>query len=345
MSPPPGRRRVTLADVAVSAEVDRSVVSRVLNDDPRLSIRPETRERVLTAVRELGYRRNAMARSLRTQRAEAFGFVIPTFENPIYASIIQGAEREAERRGLALLTSSAEHESFSVASLVDLAGQGRIDGLLLAVEDDVDTIDAELDALAIPWMLVNRRSPKARRWAILDDEGAARIAVEHLVQLGHRRIAHLAGPPGADTASRREDGYGRAMADAGLEVGSGFVLPSDYTNEGGASALRRLLDGPAEVTAVFAANVAAAIGALGVAHERGVRVPDDLSIVAVHDLPLAGYLNPPLTTVRMPLQALGERAVGLLSDVPARERLHTVVRGPMELVVRKSTAAPRPVAP
>ncbi|MET8869168.1 LacI family DNA-binding transcriptional regulator [Nonomuraea sp. NPDC004580] len=333
------RTRVTLADVAAMARVDRAVVSRVVNKDPTLNIRQETRERVLAAIEELGYRPNVAARSLRTSRAHMFGLFIPDFANPVYAEIIKGAEAEAAARGYVLVTGSAT--GAGLGEYMDRIGQGRIDGLLLAGTGEDADLAAQLDQAAIPWLMLNNRSQGVKRYVILDDQRAAALAVEHLVGLGHRRIAHLAGPSRADTAARRSAGYSAAMRDAGLPEGP--ITAADYTPAGGAAAMARLLaDAPEgeRPTAVFVANVASAIGAMEGVRAAGLEIPRDVSIVAVHDLDLASYLNPALTTVRMPLAELGRRGVSLLGGLDPDATVAEVLAGPIELIHRRSTAPP-----
>ncbi|MFG1703321.1 LacI family DNA-binding transcriptional regulator [Nonomuraea sp. M3C6] len=331
------RSRVTLADVAAIARVDRAVVSRVVNKDPTLNIRPETRERVLAAIEELGYRPNVAARSLRTARAHMFGLFIPDFANPVYAEIIKGAEAEAASLGYVLVTGSAT--GAGPGEYMDRLGQGRIDGLLLAGAGDESGLVERLDRAAIPWIMLNNRSRSVNRYVILDDERAAALAVEHLVRLGHRRIAHLAGPSDADTATRRSAGYSAAMREAGLPEGP--IEAADYTPAGGAAAMARLLAVPEPPTAVFVANVASAIGAMDGVRSAGLEIPRDVSIVAVHDLELASYLYPALTTVRMPLAELGRRGVALLGSLKPDDPVAEVLAGPIELIQRRSTAPPR----
>lgn len=335
-----GVHRTTLADVAARARVDRSVVSRVLSEDPDLVIRTETRERVLDAVRELGYRPNVAARSLRTRRTGTLGLVIPDYANPVYAEIIKGAEVAAAECDRVLLTGSAG-TARELGSHLDLLGQGRVDGLLLAGEL---TSKASLDALTaagLPWLLVNRTMRGESRHVILDDERAAALAVEHLMGLGHSSIAHLAGPATSNTAQRRARGYRAALRQHDLVPSADLVQRADYTPDGGYRAMCRLLDRPTRPTAVFVANVASAIGALHALRARGVVAPDDISVVAVHDFPLAEHLSPALTTVRMPLRELGRRGVHRLSNLGPDDTVTEVVRGPMELVERESTAPPR----
>jgi LacI family transcriptional regulator len=332
-------RRSTVLDVAKRAGVDRSVVSRVLSGDTRLNIRDQTRERVLAAVKELDYTPNPVARSLRMNRAEAMGLLIPDFGNPIYAAIITGAEVAAARAGRVLLTGSFAGGP-ALGEYIDRLGHGRVDGLLIAGAPTAGDLIADLEKSDIPWLLVNRRAPNSRRHVLLDDEGAAAVAVGHLVELGHQRIAHLAGPKEADTAQRREHGYRKALEKAGLGVESGLIARGDYTAEGGGRAMERLIAGKHPPTAVFVANVAAAIGALAALRAAGVHVPGELSIVAVHDLWLAAYLEPPLTTVRMPLEQLGSRAIEVLASEPADAVVEEVLTAPLKLIARESTGPP-----
>lgn len=334
----PGKR-VTLADVATHAGVDRSVISRVMNSDPGLNIRPETRERVLASVKALGYRPNAAARTLRTRQSRTFGLFIPDYANPVYAEIIKGAEAAAADRECVLVTGSGRVAD-SAKAFLDLLADGRVDGLLLAGGVRASATLAALRESRMPWLLLNWSMTDATRHIVLDDEGAAAMAVEHLVSLGHRRIAHLAGPDGSDTASRRASGYRAAMRLHGQAPDPALAVRADYTAEGGFQAMTELLGRTPRPTAVFVANVASAIGALRAAYRCGVRVPDELSIVAVHDLPLAEYLVPALTTVRMPLEELGRRGVEKLTTTDPDTPVAETVDGPMELVLRESTAVP-----
>jgi DNA-binding LacI/PurR family transcriptional regulator len=333
------RRRTTITDVARLASVDPSVVSRVINADDRLTIKDETRRRVLDAIETLGYHPNAAARSLRTAQSGTFGLLIPDFANPIYAEIIKGAEEAATAHGALLLTGTALEGR--PGRYVELVASGRVDGLLLAS----DRLNAEAISAVVrsgkPIVSVNQRIPGVASTIIADDGGAAVVAVEHLVSLGHTKIGHIRGPAGSDTARRRLAGYRKAMKRAGLQVDAGQIVESNYTAEGGFEAMTSLLGDRAAITAVLVANVAAAIGALAAARALGVAVPAEISVVAIHDNPLAEYLAPPLTTVRLPLAELG--AVGVRTLIQGRSATGgtTVVSEPTELMLRKSTCAPR----
>lgn len=338
MSIQPRPARPRLVDVAELAGVDKAVVSRLVNNDPALNIRPETRARVEAAIKELGYRPNAAARSLRTARSRMIGLFIPDFANPVYAEIIKGAEAAATHRGYAIVAGSPVLGS-RVGDYLDLLGPGRVDGVLFAGGLLEGEDQAVIDRLQIPWLHVNRRSGSANRYVVLDDERGAQLAVEHLIGLGHREVAHIAGPPSADTARRRRQGYEKVLAEHGLVVDDRLVHRGDYTPDGGYEATDRLLRATTP-TAIFVANVASAIGVLQCLWQHGLGVPDDVSVAAIHDLSLAAHLIPPLTTVRMPLYELGSRAVELLLKAPTDQPIDETVAEPIELVVRASTGPP-----
>jgi len=341
--PRTGERRVTLVDVAKAAGVDKAVVSRVVNDDPALVIRPETRARVKAAIEQLGYQPNLAARSLRTSRARSLGLVIPDFSNPVYAEIIAGAESEALGRGYVLLAGSSSSVGGSSQRYLDLLGSGRVDALLLAGGSMTTADQQRLQQQGLPWLMLNNRPTRGgvARYVVLDDAKAARLAVDHLLELGHTRIAHVAGPAKADTAARRKRGYQQRMKAAGIEVPASLTASGDYTPAGGRQAVDELLNGSRPPTAVFVANLASAIGVLDGLREAGLSVPGDVSVVAVHDLPLAAHLSPPLTTVSMPLRRLGARGVELLLSTDATDMVEEKLSDHIELVVRESTAPPR----
>lgn len=332
------RKRSTIADVAALAGVDRAVVSRLITDDPRLRIRESTRQRVLDAIRDLDYQPNVTARSLRTARTDMLALLVPDYANPAYGEIIKGAEGAAAAVGSSLLTASMQVADASFERYLQQLGHGRVDGLLLAAGGTGGPPEDELEQLGLPWLCVNRTGPGRRRYVVLDDERAVGLAVGHLLALGHTRLGFVAGPADSDSAERRRLGYIAAMEAAGLEPSA--VGYADYTPEGGAAAMAQLLGRDDRPTAVVVANVASAIGALHTARLAGVRVPDDLSVIAIHDLTISAYLDPPLTAVRMSLAGLGARAVDLLLTRDPDEPVHEVVAGPVDLIQRGSTAPP-----
>ena len=320
--------RTTLADVAQAAGVDVSLVSRVLRGED-VKVRADTRERIMEMARALDYRPNAIARSLKSSKAGAFGLVIPTFNNPVYAQIITGAEMAAARLGSVMLTTSGQ--GWDQTNWLESLDGGRVDGLLIAGGSGLDYA-----RLRVPHLMVNRAVPGIDRYVVLDDEKASRMAVDHLADLGHVRIGFIGGPAGADTAVRRWRGFEQACRDRGLGLPAD-PISGEYTVAGGRGAMQSLIDAGQSFTAVVVANLPSAVGALQALDELRVRVPEDVSIVAIHDADLAGLVRPALTTVQMPLTRLGARAIELLSTTSPTDTINEVVDSPMRIVVRDST--------
>jgi LacI family transcriptional regulator len=335
-APATPRLRVRMKDVAADAGVDTSLVSRLLSGDETLSVRPETEARVLEAVRRLGYRRNTAARTLKTSRTMALGMVLPGFGNVIYGEIARGAEERASAAGYVLLITG------DAAGAHNEVLEDRVDGLLYATATtaSVPTLNAPG---APPAILINRREPATGPSVIVDDEAGVAVATSYLASLGHRLIAHIAGPQTVDTARRRQRGFVDAMADLGLEVPDGHVVEAPFDERGGAMATATLLAGPIRPTAIVVANAIAAVGAMGALRRAGLAIPGDISIAALHEIPNAPYLEPPLTTVRMPLVELGRRAVDvLLGMIDGGAGSDVLVERAPELIVRESCAPPRP---
>lgn len=333
--------QVTMRDVAKLAHVDAAVVSRVLRSDPTLSVRQETRDRIHAAVTKLDYRPNPAARSLRTSRANAYGLIIPDFHNTVYAGIIEGAQQAALDRNCALLTASWATPNVATDKFADVLGNGTVDGLLLAGSVSADVLVQLFHDGGRPVLSVNRRLPGMGRYVILDDAAAARTGVEHLLDLGHTKIGHIAGPRDLDTAERRLEGYETALASAGATAPLSYVEHAAYSPASGYDDMRKLLAHHDPPTAVFVANVTSAVGALRAIHEARLDVPGDISVVSVHDTDLAEFASPPLTVVSMPLHQLGHRALELLADTRPQEEVNEVVSAPLELIARASTARPR----
>ncbi len=328
-------RPPTLRDVAALAAVNPSVVSRVLNRDPTLKITDATRERVLDAVTRLSYRPNALARGLRMSTTSALGLVLPEVANPVYGPIVVGAERRATEAGYVLVLGSGLDAASTEASFARLLDEGRVDGLLVASATVEDELLRTLAAGSAPVIAVNRRISGAVGSVIVDDAAAARIATEHLLELGHRRIMHIAGPPSMDTTQRRQQGYEAAMTAAGLPSlvvgGEGWDAASGYRVARGAL-------GDDTVSAVFVANVMSAIGVIRAAREHGRVIPDDMSVVCLHESPVAEYFDPSLTTVALPLEELGRAAVELVLDRLAGGVARDVLLSDLpQLLVRGST--------
>jgi LacI family transcriptional regulator len=321
-----------MKDVAAEAGVDPSLVSRLLNGDTSLSVRPETEERVMAAVKRLDYRRNTAARTLKTARTMAIGMVIPDLRNVIYTEIAQAASARADAAGYVLLITGGG------GGLRTEIVEDRVDGLLYGVAT-ADTVPRVNAPGSPPAVLVNRREPDAGPSVVVDDQAGVALGTTYLISLGHRWIAHIAGPLNVDTARRRRRGYVNAMAEAGLEVPASYVAESTFNEVGGATATAALLSLRPRPTAIVAANSVAALGAMASVRNAGLRVPEDISVVGLHDIPQAAYLNPPLTTVRMPLAELGSRAVDMiLGMLNGAAPADVMVASLPELIVRGSTA-------
>jgi len=332
------RGRVRLSDVARRAGVGTSVASRVLNADPTVSVRLETRERILEAARSLSYTPNAFARGLKTARTMTLGLVLSNLAYAVNAEIIRGAVRQAAREGYVVLVADAEEFEEAGDAYNRLLLERRVDGLLIASATRGRAIDG-LPSQPLPFVLVNRREEALGVSVSLDDAAGTTLAVEHLVALRHNLIAHVGGPPDADTARRRLAGFKHGMTAAGIPASPACIVQAPFSERGGYDAGKRLLAASPRPTAIVAASLASAIGVIAASRSLGLRVPDDVSVVGFHDAPVAAYLNPPLTTVRMPLGEMAEVAVDALAQlIEGISVSNIVISTPPELVERDSTA-------
>ncbi|GAB3434584.1 LacI family DNA-binding transcriptional regulator [Actinophytocola sediminis] len=335
--------RVSITDVARQAGVTPAVVSRVLNDDPKLQVREETRDRVLTAARELDYTPSHAARALRHNRAGALGLAVHDVANPLYGEIILGAQRAAADAGHVLLLADIDGLARGDETVHRAVHGGAIDGLLLQRAGTVS--DRRVIATAttrIPTVLLNDRSSTLASVA-LDDAGGTRLATEHLLALGHTRVAHLK-IGGTQRSGQRVRGWRDTLTRAGLPADPTWVVAGGHTVDSGRAGMAELLATVAPLpTAVVVGNVLAAIGALTAAREAGLRVPADLSVVAFHDVTYAAHLVPALTAVAMPMRELGAAAVTLLLErLGGAAPRHVVVREPEPTLVPRGSTAPPP---
>ncbi len=317
----------------------------MLRDDPSQQVRPETRERILAAARELRYRPNALARGLRTRRTDTFGLIIPSLDNLGFADVTHGIQSAAAAAGKLVMVVEAEAVGDAAAHGVyqRLIGDGRLDGLIVAFASIDDDLVGQLVERDIPLVLVNRRTSRARGSVVVDDERGSRLAVEHLLGLGHRRVGYLGIDAETDTARRRLAGYTAAIEAAGIDVDPRWLAVGPPTEAGGRAAVREILAMPGDIrpTGYFVASLMSAIGALAELDANGVGVPDDASLVAFNDHPFAAHTAPPLTTVRMPNVRMGAQAVGMLLAAMEGEPVRDVVIDDApELVIRASTAPP-----
>ncbi len=331
----------TLSDVAALAGVSISAVSRVLSNAPSSRVSGATRQRIEDAARELNYHPNFAARALKFSRTNVVALVVPDLTNAIFSELMRGVEEAAADLGYMVLLARAESMQPASATMVKLVGEGRVDGVLVQVGDNTTSEDLAgiLDG-RVPAVLINSRREDHVGSVILPDEAGIAVAVGHLVGLGHTRIGLVNGLPTTDSAQRRRVGFDRAMAAAGLPVDPRFVTSLGYDPKQGREAMRVFAALPERPTALVVANVNAALGLLVESRTLGVRVPDDVSIVAIHDAWTAENAWPPLTTVRMPLYELGKLSMAAIFDRIRFEAIDdiVVIEPAPELIVRESTA-------
>jgi LacI family transcriptional regulator len=332
---------VTLRDVARVAGVHPATVSRALNEETRALVNEETARRVLKTAEKLGYQPNPIARGLKTNRSYTIGVLIPDLTNPLFPPILRGIEDLLETAGYTALTANTDNDP--ERELLDLQTMRarQVDGIIAATaRRDHRLHDALLDA-GLELVLVNRRQEELPvSSATADDRLGMRLAVEHLLSLGHTRIAHLAGPLDYSTGLDRHESFLDTMRSAGVEPDPELVRVAEaFTESEGARLCGELIAEGRDLTAIAAANDLLALGCLDVFAERGVRCPEEISVVGFNDMPFAGRFQPPLTTIHIPHYEIGKAAGELMlerlqgGDAPPRE-----VRLEPHLVVRESTA-------
>ncbi len=339
------KKRVTSEDVARLAGVSRTTVSLVLNNSPHVRISAETRRRVLEAARQLNYYPNAAARSLVSQRAMTLGLILSqtpeqVFADPFLPQVLLGVNSVAQRAGYRILLETITTPD-NRDTYITLAREKRIDGFILSGPRSDDQALRELHADGFPIVLLGQLRDTTIPFVDVDNIAAAFIAVHHLVNLGHRRIGLITNGPTHYTASQdRLEGYRRALEKAHIPYDPQLVMFGNFREESGREAMERLLDLDPPPTAVFAASDAIALGAMVAIRRRGLRIPEDIALVGFDDIPLAAYVDPPLTTVRLPAFELGREAAQLLVDiVEGRPRTSLHVTLNTTLVVRESCGA------
>jgi DNA-binding LacI/PurR family transcriptional regulator len=335
-----GAKPATIYDVARHVGVSIATVSRALNGTGQIA--PDTREQIDDAVRALGYKPNTLARSLVTRSTQTIALLLPDITNPFYPGLVKGVQDCAHRNGYMVLLCTAEGDPDGEESYLSMLRSRQVDGALVdglrlskarigAFVDDgfpIVSLDRDIDSAVVPLVQVDNRR-------------GARLATEHLLELGHRRIGHVLGVERLRITSDRRQGYEDALSAAGLAVDPDLVVGGAYTEEGGREAIDRLLDIAPDVTAVFAANDLSAIGVLNGLVDRGVAVPDEFSVVGFDDLRIASYVSPKLTTIHQPADEIGTRAAQVLIDLlqGRRRRQRRIMLEPT-LVVRESSGPP-----
>ena len=328
-----------MKDIARELDVSVVTVSKVLRNHS--DIGPATRERVLQRVKELGYQPNWVARSLVTRRTYIIGLVVPDLMHSFFAEVAKGVGRKIRPRGYNVVISNSEEDAQLEAQEVNLLLARQIDGLILASAQKPGQSDLfeRIEEHKVPVVLIDRRiSGLDLSYVGVDDEQVGRLATEHLIERGCRRIAHIRGPQ-ISTGLGRLAGYRQALSHHGLRVASRYILAGDSGDSTGYEAMRRLLALDPPPDGVFCYNDPVAAGAMKAALEAGLRVPEDLAVVGAGNVHYSDLLRVPLSTVDQSSSQIGEHAADLLLDLveskrPRRPR--TILLAP-KLVVRDST--------
>jgi LacI family transcriptional regulator len=341
---PPSDARVTLKDVARAAGVHPGTASRALNVETRPLVNAATADRVLAAAERLGYRPNPIARGLKTSRSYTVGVLIPDLTNPLFPPIVRGIQDRLEEAAYTPLIANTDNDADRELADFEAMRSRQVDGFITATARlDRDELD-NLTGLTLPVVLVNRGLEQGPVPSVVgDDRAGIRLAVRHLAELGHRRIAHLAGPQDISTGRLRQQGFVDGMRACGLEPDPELILVGDALVESeGVRLCSMLLDADRAATAIVAANDMMALGCYDVLAERGLRCPADISVIGHNDMPFASHFQPPLSTIRIPHYELGARAAELLLERlldPDGPAVHEQLAP--ELIVRDSTAPPR----
>jgi LacI family transcriptional regulator len=334
---------ITLRDVARVAGVHPGTVSRALNPETRGLVNERTAQRVLEAAKELGYRPNPIARGLRTNRSHTIGVLVPDLMNPLFAAVVRGIEDGLRDGGYTPLIANTDNDAERERVAFEAMRARQVEGFIAATARRDHWLLADEVVSGAKVVLVNRRVDSDALPAVTgDDHQGVRLAVEHLAGLGHRLIAHLAGSQTLYTGWSRHQGFVDAMHARGLKPDPELIVYSEaFTEPEGARCCGELLDRPRDFTAIVAGNDLLALGCYDALDERGLRCPDDISVVGYNDMPFVDRFRPPLTTVRVPHYELGATAAGLMLeqlqevDAPPRQLLLAP-----ELVIRGSTAPP-----
>lgn len=334
------RHSTTLDEVATRSGVSRATVSRVVNGNPKVT--PAAQQAVHRAIGELGYVPNRAARSLVTRRSDSVALVIPEptsrlFMEPFFPAVLRGASEAVAARDvqLVLLMAQSGPEEGRIARYLSA---GHADGVLLLSLHGSDPLPALLNKRGVPFVVGGKPPTSGVSFVDVDNRHGAELAVQHLIGLGRRRIATIAGPADMAAGLDRLAGYRSALTAAGIPPSDALVEVADFSREGGATAMARLLDRTPDLDGVFAASDLMAVGAMSTLARRGLRVPNAVAVVGFDDSPLAESTDPPLTSVRQPMSEMGREMVRLLfTAMEDREAVTRSVILGTELVVRGSS--------
>jgi LacI family transcriptional regulator len=334
---------VTLRDVARRAGVHAGTASRALNPETRSLVNQATAARVMLAASELGYRPNSIARGLKTNRSFTIGVLLPDLTNPLFPPIVRSIEDALAEAGYTALLANSDNDPEKERLHFETLKSRQVEGFIMATAQRDHPLIEDAIAADVPIVLVNRTVDSSRAFAVItDDRRGCALAVDHLVGLGHTKIAHIVGPERYSTGRARRRGFTEAMRKAGVEVNRNLVrFTETFVESEGARVFRELLDDGENFTAVVAGNDLLALGCYDVMAEVGLSCPEDVSVVGYNDIPFLDKLRPPLTTIRVAHYEIGLRATELLLSRLQDPSLEPVtVSLEPELVVRGSTCPP-----
>jgi LacI family transcriptional regulator len=338
------KRKINIKDVAARAGVHPSTVSRVMNPETRSMVSKAVAGRITKIARDMGYERSPLASGLRTGRSFTIGVIIPDLTNPVFPPIVRGIERTLSAAGYIAILADSDNSKKGERAIFDSMKARRIDGLILATARLDDPVVRDCVSEQIPVVLVNRMTDTHDVTEIINnDELGIQLAVAHLRELGHRRIAFLGGPLDTSTGRDRYNAF-TALANSGqLETEADLYGVCDaFTAAAGRIGMHGILDRNKKFTAVVAANDLLALGCIDALTERDLSCPDDVSVTGFNGMPFIDRLSPSLTSLHIPLDELGVRAANaLLEEIDDRDCPRKTICLDPELVIRGSSAAPR----
>jgi LacI family transcriptional regulator len=332
----------TMTDVAKAAGVSIQTISAVINGKSGISA--ATRERVLRVIEELDYHPNMLASSLRSQRSTTIGVLVASITNPFFPGVVRGIEDAAQRNGYSVFLCNTDDDPAKQNSYLRLLRRHRVGGLIAASGtgsvDGQRIVEYLLDH-GVPVVILGNRQGHPRMVALtVDDHIGGYDATAHLLDIGHRRIGIITGPPSHREAKERLEGYFAALRDRSIDADPDLVVPGAFSTAGGQAGAFQLMSLVAPPTAVVAANDLAAIGAIAVAKRLGKRVPEDVAVVGYDDIEMAALYDPPITTIAQPLYEMGTTALEAVLERTRDPKLEGgVITFPSRLIVRGSTVS------
>jgi DNA-binding LacI/PurR family transcriptional regulator len=336
----PVHKPTSIKDIARIANVSSSTVSRALQSSPLIS--RETAERIQGIAKQCGYRASAIARGLVTQKTKTIGVVVTTIADPFVSEVVSGIEDYGNDHGYSVFLANSNADPEREAKVVHSFSERRVEGIIVTSSRVGALYLPLLSEMRVPIVLVNNQHPgEFVNSVLIENVKASAEVTNHLIQLGHRRIAYLGDRFGYQSDVERFAGYRDALERAGLPFLPELVVHGDGKCEGGMAGVDTLLSLPDPPTAIFCYNDMTAFGALRQLHRRKISVPEDISLVGFDDLFIASYMQPPLTTLRQPCRLMGRLAMESLLKLVSGESSSHVINVPAELIVRESTAPPR----